>query len=72
MTELAADGMFEPVRTERWRWSLELTTDQVTRLFRTFSNWTEQEVVAVGTAAEECGGRVTEHYQSVLHLLRRV
>ncbi len=71
MDELAEGGWFEPLVTERWSWSVDLTTDQVTRLFRTFSNWTEQEVEAVRTAADECGGLVTEHYRSVLHLLRR-
>jgi SAM-dependent methyltransferase len=71
MAELASGGWFEPCRTERWRWSVDLTTDQVTRLFRTFSDWTEQEVDAVGRAADACGGRLTEHYRSVLHLLRR-
>jgi hypothetical protein len=48
-----------------------LTTEQVTALFRTFSNWTGEEVDDVAAAADACGGRVTEHYQSVLHLLRR-
>lgn len=71
MEELSAGGWFEGLRTERWRWSVELTTEQVTRLFRTFSDWTDHEVDAVGAAADRCGGRVTEHYQSVLHLLRR-
>jgi len=71
MEELSAGGWFEGLRTERWRWSVELTTEQVTRLFRTFSNWTDPEVDAVGAAADRCGGRVTEHYQSVLHLLAR-
>ena len=71
MGELATGGLFAPVRSERWRWSIELTSAQVTRLFRTFSNWTEQEVQDASAAADECGGRVTEHYQSVLHLLRR-
>lgn len=69
--ELAAGGWFEPVRSERWRWSVDLTTDQVRRLFRTFSNWTEDEVAAAAAAADELGGRVTEHYVTVLHLLRR-
>lgn len=71
MAELAADDWFRPVRSERWQWAVELTTEQVTRLFRTFSDWTEAEVSAVGAAADACGGRVTEHYQSVMHLLRR-
>jgi len=61
MRELAAEGLFLPMQTERWKWAIELTTPQVTRLFRTFSNWTEQEVHDVAAAAEACGGRVTEH-----------
>lgn len=71
MSELAAGGWFAPVRSECWRWSVELTTSQLTTLFRTFSDWTEEEVREVSAAADACGGRVTEHYQSVLHLLRR-
>jgi SAM-dependent methyltransferase len=71
MVELSAGGYFQPVRSERWQWSVELTTDQVTRLFRTFSDWTDEEVHAVRVAADACGGLVTEHYQSVLHLLVR-
>ncbi len=71
MSELTAGGWFLPLRSERWRWTTELTTYQVARLFRTFSDWSEHEVEEVAAAADECGGRVTEHYQSVLHLLRR-
>jgi len=43
----------------------------VTRLFHTFSGWADSEVRAVEVAADACGGVVTEHYQSVLHLLGR-
>jgi SAM-dependent methyltransferase len=71
MSELEAAGLFVAVRSERWKWDIELTTKQVTALFRTFSNWTALEVGEVATAADACGGRVTEHYQSTLHLLRR-
>ena len=71
MTELSADGSFRPLRSERWRWSVDLTTEQVTSLFSTFSGWTEREVRAVRSAAHDCGGLVTEHYQSFLHLLER-
>jgi SAM-dependent methyltransferase len=70
MDELAAGAWFEPVRTEHWRWSIDLTTDQVRRLFRTFSDWDAAEVEAVAQAADDLGGVVTEHYRSVLHLLR--
>jgi SAM-dependent methyltransferase len=69
--ELAAGGWFEPVRSEQWRWSIELDSERVRRLFRTFSDWNDAEVEAVGRTADDLGGVVTEHYQSVLHLLRR-
>lgn len=71
LEELAAGGWFKPAATERWRWSTDLSTDQVRRLFRTFSDWSGAEVEAAAQAAEELGGVVTEHYQSVLRLLRR-
>ncbi|WP_292869286.1 class I SAM-dependent methyltransferase [Microbacterium sp.] len=71
MGELAADGWFEPVRTARWRWSIDLSAAQIGDLFRTFSNWTTGEAAAAEAAASDLGGQVTEHYQSVLHLLRR-
>ena len=70
--ELTTGGLFEHVRTESWRWSIDLTADQVGRLFRTFSDWTEPEVEQVRQAAEDLGGTVTEHYESVVHLLRVV
>jgi protein-L-isoaspartate O-methyltransferase len=69
--ELTAGGWFRLVRSETWRWSVELTDDEVAALFATFSNWTAGEVEQVRVAAQECGGRVTEHYRTVLHLLRR-
>lgn len=71
MSELETGGYFVHVRSESWKWDIELTTKQVTALFRTFSNWTGDEVDQVAAAADACGGQVTEHYQSVLHLLRR-
>lgn len=70
MAELTAGGWFQAVRTEHWRWSIDLSTDQVRRLFRTFSDWSDSEVEAVARAADDLGGVVTEHYQSLLHLLR--
>jgi SAM-dependent methyltransferase len=72
MQELAAGGRFEPVRTEHWRWSIDLSAHQIGLLFKTFSNWTLAEAADAEQAADDLGGRVTEHYQSVLHLLRRV
>lgn len=71
MDELAVGAWFEPLRTELWRWSIDLDANQVRSLFRTFSGWNDSEVEAVAQAANELGGVVTEHYLSVLHLLKR-
>jgi hypothetical protein len=71
MDDLAAGDWFEPVSTEEWRWTLDLTTEQVRSLFRTFSNWESSEADLAADAAGELGGEVTEHYRTVLHLLRR-
>ena len=71
MDELARGGWFEPMRSERWRWQVDLGADQVGRLFRTFSDWTAEEAAAAARAAEDLGGVVTEHYQTVLHVLSR-
>ncbi len=71
VAELTAGGWFEHERSEHWRWSIDLDTEQVGRLFRTFGDWTSPEVAQIERAARDLGGRVTEHYQTVLHLLRR-
>ena len=69
--ERTADGWFDPVRTEQWRWTVDLDTDGVRRLFKTFSDWSDAEVEAAARAVDELGGVVTEHYRTVLHLLKR-
>ena len=71
MTELEAGGWFAAVGTWQWDWSVDLTPQQVGRLFATFSNWTDVEVDEAEQAARDCGPTVTEHYLTVLHLLRR-
>ena len=71
MAQLAAGGWFTPLRSLSWRWSIDLTSEQIRRLFATFSDWTVEEVAAAGEAVDELGGWVTEHYQSLLHMLRR-
>lgn len=69
--ELAAGGWFEPISTEEWRWTIDLRTEQVRSLFRTFSNWHPVEADAAADAAAALGGVVTEHYRTTLHLLQR-
>jgi SAM-dependent methyltransferase len=56
MDDLEIGAWFEPVRTERWRWSIDLDTNQLRSLFRTFSDWDTSEVEAVARAADELGG----------------
>lgn len=70
--ELTSGGWFEHLRTEHWRWSIELDAEEVARLFATFSDWTTAEAAEVEQAVVDLGGRVTEHYQTVLHVVRRV
>ena len=70
MEELAAGAWFEPVRTESWR---------VDRAERTAGGPALQDLQQLECkrggrhrqAAEDLGGRVTEHYRFILHLLRR-
>ena len=64
-------GHFTLVEERRWEWSVDLTADQVGRLFATFSDWTPEEVAQVRRAAVDLGGVVTERYATELHLLRR-
>lgn len=71
MEELAAGAYFAPVKSESWQWSIDLRTEQVRRLYASFSGWSSTEVEAVADAADELGGVVTETYRTVLHLLRR-
>jgi hypothetical protein len=70
LAELTAGGWFTHVDTLTWQWSVDLTTDQIGRLFTSFSNWTPAEAAAAAGAADACGGTVTEHYVSVLHVLQ--
>ncbi|PVG83938.1 SAM-dependent methyltransferase [Nocardioides gansuensis] len=69
---LTATGHFVVRHTEVFRWSVELDTDQIRGLFSTFSDWSAVEVEAAAQAADDLGGRVTEHYLTPLMLLDRV
>ena len=67
---LTASGLFAVEEISSYRWTIELETDQVRRLFATFSNWTTEEVERAAAAARDLGGRVLEHYSSWLIALR--
>lgn len=69
--DFTATGRFDLVDEVRWEWSIELTSDQIARLFATFSDWSSDEVEAARQAADNCGGTVTEHYATDLQVLAR-
>ena len=70
MRSLTAGGYFEPLDAARLRWETELTTQQVRGLFGTFSDWSAAEVDELAEAADSLGGRVVEHYVTVLCVCR--
>ncbi len=64
--KIAHSGLFAVERISRYSWAIDLTTDQVRALFRTFSDWTPREVDVVACAVDKLGGRVSENYTSWL------
>jgi len=67
---IAGAGLFTVDRLRRYRWSIELTGDQVRALFATFSDWSPAEVEEAASAVAGLGGAVTEHYTSWLIVAR--
>ncbi|QDO87041.1 class I SAM-dependent methyltransferase [Ornithinimicrobium ciconiae] len=71
VAELEAGSRFRLVRTWEWPWQTDLDATQIRALFATFSDWQDQaELDAVQAAAAAQPGPVTEHYVTILHLLR--
>ncbi|WP_321169208.1 class I SAM-dependent methyltransferase [Ornithinimicrobium ciconiae] len=69
--ELEAGGRFRHIRSWQWPWQIDLDALQVRALFTTFSDWRDPgELDAVQAAAAAQPGSVTEHYVTILHLLR--
>lgn len=65
--ELITDsGLFTIDKVHRYRWSVELDAEQLSALFRTFSDWSPAEVEQAACAVAALGGTVTEHYTSWL------
>lgn len=64
--KLADSRLFAVNDIHRYRWTIELTADQIRALFRTFSDWTRAEVDAAADAASTLGGTVLESYTSWL------
>ena len=72
VSRLSGGGWFAPRHVEEFRWSVDLSAQQVHDLFTTFSDWSPAEVEEAAAAVVELGGRVTEHYVSPLIVLRRL
>lgn len=70
--ELTTGGLFSVEDIATFRWSTELDERQVGLLFRTFSDWSPDEVDQVIEAVGDLGGHIIEHYTSWLIVLRRV
>lgn len=64
--KLAESGLFMIDQITRYRWAIDLTTEQVRTLFGTFSDWTPSEVDQAASAVDALGGIVSEHYTSWL------
>lgn len=69
---LSRSGHFAVAATSTHRWTTRLDTDQVRRLFTTFSDWSPEEVVTAAEAVDALGGSVVEHYRTWLVVLDRV
>ncbi|MBW9093869.1 class I SAM-dependent methyltransferase [Microbacterium jejuense] len=67
---IADSGLFAVDPVHRYRWSIELTEEQIRALFATFSDWTQEEAGEAASAAAALGGAVTEHYTSWLIVAR--
>lgn len=67
--ELEAGGWFTHLETWTHRWSIDLSPDQISRLFATFSDWTPAELRALHAAAKHAGPRIREHYITHLNIL---
>lgn len=70
MRALTAGDRFEPLEATRFPWQIDLTAQQVRDLFSTFSDWSAEEVDEAGASVDGLGGRVTEHYVTVLCVCR--
>jgi SAM-dependent methyltransferase len=63
---LRGSTLFRVEKSRLYRWTVDLTTEQVRALFGTFSNWTPDEVETAASEVAALGGSVTESYTSWL------
>lgn len=66
---LTASGLFDVEEAATFLWDAELSSEQVGRLFATFSDWSAHEVRQAAAAVDDLGGVVLEHYSSWLLVL---
>ena len=64
--KLTSAGLFSIDDICVYPWSIALSADQIHGLFRTFSDWTPEEVNEASEGARSLGGEVVEHYTSWL------
>ncbi|GAB3614796.1 class I SAM-dependent methyltransferase [Humibacter ginsengisoli] len=64
--KLSRSGSFTVESIHRYRWTIDLTTEQLRGLFSTFSDWTSEEVQEAAGAVAGLGGSVSESYTSWL------
>ncbi len=64
--KITDSGLFTIERLRHYRWTIDLTTEQVRALFGTFSDWTPKEVDRAASAVDARGGAVSESYTSWL------
>jgi SAM-dependent methyltransferase len=64
--KLSRSGLFSVEQTHTYRWTIDLTSDQVRGLFSTFSDWAPEEVEHAASAAARLGETVSESYTSWL------
>lgn len=69
---LSDGGLFAAAHVEEFRWSVDLSAEQIHDLFTTFSDWSAAEVDEAAQAVRDLGGWVTEHYLTPLVVLDRV
>ncbi|THF83920.1 class I SAM-dependent methyltransferase [Deinococcus sp. KSM4-11] len=73
VAELTQGGVFGNPRHALFRWSQQMTTDQVRALFATFPNFADRpdELAQIARLVDDQGGTTSEHYLTVLYAVQR-
>ena len=65
---LTRDDLFRLASVHRWRWTLQMSSEQLHDLVSTFNGWTEENVATATAAVDRLGGTVTEHYTTIAYV----